>query len=53
MTAEFNPAGYQVWGYGRSWIVEHYNVGQLTWQSAWFTSKEQAEAEMSRLQGAK
>lgn len=45
--------GYRVWGHGRSWTVEHYNVGQLTWHSEWFSSKERADAEMLRLQGGK
>lgn len=53
MTTEPMPDGYQVWGHGRSWVVEHYALGQLTWQSPWFTYKEQAEAEMRRLQGGK
>jgi len=53
MQAEPTPDGYRVWGSSRSWLVEHYTLGQLTWQSEWFTYKEQAEAEMRRLRGGK
>lgn len=49
MATEQIPDGYRVWGSSRSWIVEHYKLGQLTWSSRWFRSREFADAEMRRL----
>lgn len=53
MTTEPIPDGYQLWGHGRSWIIELHAEGKRVWKSGWYTDKAQAEAAMRRLQGEK
>ena len=50
MTTEPIANGYQVWGHGRSWIIEQYADGALVWTSDWYSDRGDAVAAMNILE---